>query len=970
MLTRFVWVFVTLVFCSSCVARSAETPPQAGEFFEKKIRPLFLEHCQQCHGGDKVKGGLRIGSLSLLLKGGDSGPAVKPGDPEASLLIRSVSHADENLKMPPKGKLSDAQIADLKRWVKNGAVWPEAGKTPSTPAGSGGPLFTKEQREFWAFQAPKDRPVPAVRNEEWPLSPIDRFLLRRLEQSNLAPAAPADRRTLIRRATIDLSGLPPTPDEVGQFLADTRPDAFARVIDRLLASPAYGERWGRHWLDVARYADSNGLDENTAFGNAWRYRDYVVRAFNQDKPYDHFLREQLAGDLIAPMATPGVDDDRLIATGFLVLGPKVLAEPDKGKMVMDIVDEQLDVTFRAFLGLTAGCARCHDHKFDPIPTRDYYSLAGIFKSTKTMATLNTVARANERSLATRQEEEKAAKHKAARDAIQEKINKINDRETNEIRQTYRKDLTRYLIAASDLNDGKKSAAGARVREGKLEDLAKTHQLVPEVIKAWNRFLTHPKRGPEDPIFGPFIALADLPAEGFAGNAEKLVRKIESDSKSGASKLLTPVRSMFEGPAPKSLAEAAGRYGRLFESIEKEAEKGGLTGDREKLRQFLNGGESPFNRVGVNQEQFPPRAREDIKKLRDEMGALPAAPPIPMALAVQDEGKIENVRVHIRGNHLTLGADTPRQFPQIIAGENQKPLENKQSGRLQLADWMTQKNHPLTARVMVNRIWQHHFGQGLVRSPDNFGKLGDRPSHPELLDWLAIRFVENGWSVKSMHRMIMLSRAYQMSGESNEKAALADPDNRLLWHMPRRRMEIEAIRDSMLAISGKLDRTIGGNLLSVGNFDYVTNDGSGNGANYNFPRRSIYLPVIRNAVFDVFQVFDFVEPSVLNGKRDSTTVAPQALFLMNGPFVLEQSKALAEKLLGLPGVDDAGRVRELYSLAYGRPPSDEEVSQALGYLKLYGDRLTTKIPEKNKRMIAVWQSLCQVLFASNEFVFIP
>ncbi len=766
---------------------AAEPPPSAEAvlFFEKKIRPLLVEQCQNCHGGEKTRGGLKVTSRATLLQGGDTGPALVPGKPEMSRLIEAVCYTGD-LKMPPKGKLTPQQIADLTAWVKGGAPWPDAG-TGTTVVKSDGPLFSPEQRAFWAFQPMREPALPAVKDSSWPVSPIDNFVLARLEAKGLRPAATADKRTLLRRVTFDLTGLPPTPEEVAAFLADDRPEAFASVVDRLLASPAYGERWGRHWLDVARYADSNGLDENTAFANAYRYRDYVIDAFNKDKPYDQFVVDQLAGDLLPPDTEERVNHDRLVATAFLSLGPKLLAEPDKQKMVMDIVDEQIDVTGKVFLGLTISCARCHDHKFDPIPTRDYYGLAGIFKSTKTMATLNTVARVNERPL--------------------------------------------------------------------------------------------------------------------------------SDAK---------------------VVEAAARHAALVKAKEKE-----LKAARDEA------------------------AKVKLKAELDELKKHAPPPPI-MVIAVEDD-KPANVKVHLRGNHLTLGVEAPRQFPQILAGEKQTPV-TAGSGRLELAHWLTRPDHPLTARVMVNRIWQHHFGEGLVRSPDNFGKLGERPTHPELLDWLALRFVEDGWSIKALHRRILLSRTYQMGSAHNAQAAMADPDNRLLWRFNRNRLEVEAMRDAMLAVSGKLDRTTGGTLLTTPNFGYVTNDQSGNAAQYTSPRRSIYLPVIRNAVFDVFQVFDFVEPSVENGKRDNTVVAPQALFLLNGEFVREQSRAFAISLMSRNDLDDAGRVRQAYVRAFAREPTEIEMKRTLDFLTRYADKLPKEVDASKRRQTA-WQAFCQVLFAANEFMYL-
>ncbi|HUR56057.1 MAG TPA: PSD1 and planctomycete cytochrome C domain-containing protein, partial [Gemmataceae bacterium] len=540
----------------------AQTPAQV-EFFEKKVRPVLVEHCQSCHGepGKKVKGGLKLTSRAGLLAGGETGPAVVPGDVAKSLLAQVVKY-DGDLKMPPKGKLKPQEIADLTQWVKDGAAWPDAGAGAAV-AKTGGPLFTDEQRAFWAFQPVKEPAVPSSKHAH----PIDAFLDAKRAAAGLRPAPPADRRTLIRRVTYDLTGLPPTPAEVDAFLADRSANAFEKVIDRLLASPAYGERWARHWLDVARYADSNGLDENTSFGNAWRYRDYVIKSLNDDKPYDQFVKEQLAGDLLPP------SPDSLTATGFLVLGPKVLAEPDKQKMVMDIVDEQIDVVSKAMLGLTISCARCHDHKFDPIPTRDYYALAGIFKSTKTMATLATVAKAHERTLASPEDEAKLRAHEAK-------------------------------VAA-------------------LDTVAK---------KSKNQAT-------------PFAGVG-----GFAGTQAATIT------------------------------------------------------------------------------------------LNKSVAALKAAaPPVPMVLAVQDEANPADVKVHVRGNHLTLGEVAPRVFPRVIAGEKQSPVSSG-SGRLPFAEWVASRENPLTARVMVNRVWMHHFGEGIVRSPDNFGKLGERPTHPELLDWLATEFM--------------------------------------------------------------------------------------------------------------------------------------------------------------------------------------------------------------------------------------
>jgi len=828
---------------------AAKPEPKAIEFFENRIRPLLVQQCFACHTDKNVKGGLRMDSLAALSKGGDSGPAVVPGRPEKSLLITAVAYTRDNLRMPPQGKLKPQQIADLTTWVQMGAAWPTPvvqspkSKVQSPRAGRDlGPGTGDVGLAHWAFQRGRSPRLPAVKNSAWVKTPVDAFILAKLEAAGVKPAAPADLRTLIRRVTFDLTGLPPTPEEVEAFLeaseAEARnertgrtggpsPSAYARLIDRLLASPAYGERWGRHWLDVARYADSNGLDENTHFANAWRYRDYVIDSFNKDKPYDQFIREQLAGDLLPQSQDEKTNHERLIATGFLSLGPKVLAEPDKQKMVMDIVDEQIDTVGKAFMGLTVGCARCHDHKFDPIPTKDYYALAGIFKSTRTMETLATVARVYERPLGT-----------------------------------------------------------------------------PEAVSAQQQH-------------------------------EAVVKK-------------------------------------LFDRMNK-----------------------------AKTDEAKTALQAELKELQAK-----APPEVPMCIAVEEAKEIGNVRVHVRGDTQNLGEEAPRVFLKVVAGEKQAPIGGDRSGRLDLAEWLARPDHPLTARVMVNRIWEHHFGEGIVRSPDNFGKLGDLPTHPELLDFLSAVFVaspgsewENGrmgewerrnsgaslshsptppfshsiswrgagWSVKNLHRLILLSNAYQMSSAYDPKSAKADPENRLFWRFNRRRLEVEAIRDSILAVSGTLDRKAGGTLLKAPNFAYITNDQSNNTAAYDTPRRSIYLPVIRNAVYDVFQVFDFVEPSFLNGKRSSTTVAPQALFLLNGEMVLESAAAFADQLLKLPELDDAGRLRAAYLRAYGRPAAGAEVASALNYLRAYEDRLGDTDPEKRRRL--AWRSLCQIIFASNEFVYL-
>jgi len=797
-------VLCGLLLLVPTVKVAAEPPTEEQvRFFETKIRPVFASHCYRCHGDERQRAGLRLDSHEAILAGGESGVILVPGKPEESRLIAAVRHMDGAPQMPPNDRLSDRQIADLTAWVAMGAPYPDAEAASAANA------------SFWSFQPPSDPAVPAVKNTAWPRTALDHFILAELEAAGLEPAPPADKRTLIRRVTFDLTGLPPTREEIAAFLADESPEAFAKVVDRLLGSPHYGERWGRHWLDVARYADSNGLDENVAHGNAWRYRDYVVSAFNKDKPYDRFLLEQIAGDLL-PAEDQATRHEQLIATGFLVLGPKVLAEPDERKMEMDIVDEQLDTFGRAVLGLTLGCARCHDHKFDPIATADYYALAGIFKSTRSMETFKKVARWHENSIATEE------------------------------------DLAR------------KAAHDARVAEHK--------RVIQAVVDRANEAL-----------------------KATLGPDAKLPEKPES--------------------------------------------------------------------------KYPAETQAELKKLRDELKEIEKeAPEMPTAMGVT-EGEVTNVAIHIRGDHLTLGNVVPRGVPKVLAGSNAPRFADEMSGRLALAEWLVRPDHPLTARVMVNRIWRWHFGEGLTRSPDNFGRLGEPPQNQALLDWLSHRFIEQGWSIKKMHRMILLSSTYQMSSHYNPKAAATDPENRLRWRADIRRLEAEAIRDSLLAVAGTLDLTMGGAVLPVKNRAYLFDHTSKDVTKYDNTRRSIYQPIVRNNLYDVFQLFDFADPSVLNGNRATTTVAPQALFMMNSDIVAEASDRFATRLLAREDLDDAGRIALAFEEAYGRPVREEEIARSRRHLDQVSAALSESEPDSTRRNLAAWSSLCQTILAANEFIYV-
>ncbi len=1042
-------------------ARAPLPTPEQSAFFEKSVRPLLVPKCYECHGPEQARAGLRLDSLESLRHGGKSGPAIVLGQPDQSLLLRAV-HYDGPVKMPPSGKLRAEEIAALTEWVKQGAHWPAAVAQPAakTPDMVIGPA----QRGFWSFQPVKRPALPRVKNTAWCVNPIDRFVLAKLEARGLKPAPAADRRTLIRRVSFDLIGLPPTPAEVDVFLSDRVPGAWQRLVDRLLASPNYGERWGRHWLDLVRYADSNGLDENVAMANAYRYRDYVVDAYNHDKPYDQFVREQLAGDLL-PGGSPAEHNERLTATGFLLLGPKVLAEPDKDKMVMDIVDEQIEVTSKAFLGLTVACARCHNHKFDPIPTKDYYALAGIFKSTKSMATLNTVAMWQERPLTSKEAEAQAVTQTAALKRFENDLKAARQRAGDQALAEVRRNGPRYLLAsveaAASPDVGLVTVAGAIARSG---DPA--HQIIE--AEKYNRGNAHR----DTDSYGKGIGIihttevptwaewdVNVPTAGLYqielryASAEmrplqlsvngKVVRQDAAGAATGsffvdgqrweaqgiypfaAGKNVVRIESANSIPHIDKLYvgqadSAGGKAGRPLAVIAAEwkvepellrrsaayfrahaadpavrevtvlahaetksrlaALEAKLTGGdpaSAALAALISGKAGPLALPNPIDPVLKDEDRASIKKAEDALKmAQTNGPRPPMAMAV-DEGTVEDCKVHIRGDTQSLGEAVPRHFLTVLDGDKIQ-ADVKSSGRLELANWLTNPHNPLPARVEVNRIWQEHFGQGIVRTPDNYGLLGSPPTNPELLDWLASAFASSGpdgckWSVKQLHRLMLLSNTYQMATETDTKdeelAASADPENLLLYKRPRRRMEAEPFRDALLSVSGKLDTTLGGTLLTTNNHDYVTNDQSGNAAQYNAPRRSLYLPIIRNAMFDMFQSFDVGDPSMVNAKRSTTTVASQALFVMNSPFVISLTHAWADRLLASPDNNDSARVRRAYLEAYSRPARSDEVTGALAYLTDTEQRSASAVSDPVKRRAQAWSSLCHILFASNEFIYI-
>ncbi len=927
---------------------AANTSLKELDFFEKRVRPILAEHCFECHSSDTAESELQLDSLAGMLRGGIRGPSIVLSKPDDSLLVRAIRHG-EILKMPPKTKLSPTHIADIAAWIEMGAPWPDSEPIllDTSKSRDAEVSFSEEQLAFWSLQKPLRPVTPGVQNRSWIRAPIDSFILHRLEAAGFSPAPPASRRTLIRRVTFDLTGLPPTPEEIQTFLADQKPGAFARVVERLLASARYGERWGRHWLDVARYADSNGLDENLAFGNAFQYRDYVVAAFNNDKPFDRFVHEQIAGDLLPEFTNTTARLEAMVATGFLSLGAKMLAEDDPVKMQMDIIDEQIDTIGRAFMGLSLGCARCHDHKFDPLSTADYYGLAGIFKSTKTMDHFNVVARWQERPLASPEEVEVFEAQKQQISTNQAEIETLRDAATKEVLQDARQHVGQYLLATwqPEQTDGLPG-----------DD----HQPKAEFVQTWLEYLQRTGHDENSP-FAAWNAIASgLELSTLPDSVKGILDKLDFPRSSFAATDETETGTL--------LHDLAQRYQDRCVQIVSPGEPTRDNAFNKTLATVLNDPDGPFKVPETIDKYYAEKIAGKLTVLKTKQESLEKAlPQIPHAMAVS-EGPIEDVRIHIRGNHLTLGRTVARQLPAVPQLANDHTIDKQRSGRLELASWLTHSDHPLTARVMVNRLWLWHFGAGLVRSPDNFGQLGERPTHPGLLDWLAVQFIESGWSIKQMHRLLMLSSTYQMSTTWNEQAALSDPDNLLWWRFNRRRLEAESIRDALLAASGKLDFSAGGSLLRTENRDYVTGTSSVNPVLYQSQRRSIYLPIVRSTLYDMFQVFDFADPSVMHGQRQSTTVAPQALFMMNSQFVSEQAQALADRLLGLQDLEDRSRVAVAYERTIGRPPNEAEVSRDLQFIKRYQKATTSSEIGTAEARRRAWQSLCRAIVATNEFIY--
>ena len=861
-------------------------PPPLGpveELFETKVRPVLFAQCLGCHGETRQTAGLRLDSREAMLKGGQRGPAIVPGKPDDSLLVRAIRHVGD-VRMPPGQRLKPEEIEAIAAWIAAGAPWPAAPQ-----AANAGPV-TPLHRRHWAFQPIRRVAPPPVRNRAWVRNEIDRFILAELEKRGLSPAPPADRRTLIRRATLDLTGLPPTPQEVAAFLADRSPDAWEKVIDRLLASPQYGERWARHWLDVARYASTKGYvftDERT-YPFAYTYRDWVIRAFNEDLPYDQFIIQQIAADHL----DLGSDNRALAAMGFLTVGRRFLNN------IHDIIDDRIDVVTRGFLGLTVTCARCHDHKYDPIPTADYYSLYGVFASSVEPPQGPPLAQPEPTPAYLEFQRELRAREAERDRFVADTIQRYRDQA--------RRRVGDYLLAAQEV--------GANPTVDRFVASSQAPDLAPAIVARWHQQVTA-ARDRFDPVLAPWVAFAALPAERFAAEAPGVLRRLIEPATAGGT--LNPrVAQAFAGSPPRSLREVADRYNTLFAEASGAAEP---TPEQEPLRRMLAGA------LTVTDEEirrgFNRAVRDRIRSLENAIQRVrathPGAPPHAMVLV--DAPEPVEPRIFVRGNPNNPGEKVPRQFLLILAGENRKPFQ-KGSGRLELAQAIASRGNPLTARVFVNRVWMHHFGYGLVRTPSDFGMRSEPPSHPELLDYLAARFMDEGWSIKRLHRLIMLSATYQQSSaHDNPRARRIDPENRLLWRMNRRPLELEAMRDSLLAVAGRLDLTMGGRDVDLLRQPFST-------------RRTIYGFIDRQNLQGFFRVFNLASPDAHSPQRYHTTIPQQALYFMNSPFVVEQARALAARPEVAQQSDPAARIRALYEICFGRPPTAEELRLGLEFVR--------------------------------------
>ena len=920
-----------LTLCALSV-HAAALEPDAGQlaFFENKIRPVFAENCYGCHSlaEGKSKGGLTPDTRAGWEKGGETGPALVPGKPEDSLLIKAIHQQDPDTAMPPKdGKLASAVIADLETWVKMGA--PDPRVAPVEAAKAGGPMTEAMQAKaakHWAWQPIKEPVLPAIKDAAWPANDVDHFVLAQLEEKGLTPSPAAGKRTLIRRVFLDLIGLPPTPEEVIAFVDDESPGAFGKVIDALLARPQYGERQGRHWLDVARYADTRGntKQRQTPLNpNAWTYRDYVINAFNQDKPFDQFIREQIAADLI-----PGRKDaTSLAALGFLTEGDQFMGNRQ------DILNDQIDVVTKGFLGLTVTCARCHDHKFDPIPQADYYSLHGIFNSSSEPDEKPLVAAAATGS--------RTSEYEAQRNRIQEAGRQRLVAEMNRTASVFNSHA-RAFMRLGDL--GKNSPEmDAFIKEQKLDG-----RLFQELSRMVQVSMNQKKNVTPHPVLFPLRRLIMIKPDAFAREFPVWRQKLIEDTAGIHSN--AAVREAFRNATPASRDEALDLYATVFAKADevwksesaawrKAGGEGFFPGLKdpalEEVRtavvdpdRFLRGPLDENLRTLPRDIQYLAlKIQGDLAKLDVSHAGAPG-----FANVLKDDPKPRNSPVFLRGQVQSPGPVVPRQFLEVLSGPDRKPFTSG-SGRLELAEAIASPANPLTARVLVNRIWQQHFGEGFISTPDDLGVMSGSPSHPGLIDYLASRFVREGWSIKALHRTILLSKTWQQSSEPDPAKAAIDPFNRLLWRQNLLRLDFESLRDSILFMGGQLDLTMGGHPVNIESEPYSQ-------------RRSVYGFIDRTAMAEFMRNFDVANAMLPTGRRFRTIVPQQALFRMNSLLVVEQARNIMNRADVQACETDRDRLQKLYEIIYQRWPKPKEVELATAYLSSQTTTLGLEPPSEN------------------------
>lgn len=926
------------------ISRAQEPDIEQLDFFETKIRPVLVNHCYECHSAksEMVYGGLLLDSRDSIRQGGDSGQGIVPGDLDESLVLEAMKY--ESYEMPPDEQLPDHVIADFEKWISEGAVDPRESAANSAAVGE---IDLKAGRKFWAFQPITLPTPPPVKNDSQVNNAIDQFVLSRLQDKALAANPAATPQELLRRIYFDLVGLPPPADLVAdgqRFESETELD---QLVDDLIASPEFGEKWARHWLDVARYSDSSGGGRLLMFYDAWRYRDYVIDAYNKDKPFNQFVVEQLAGDLLQHESHE-VRGEQITATGFLMLGPHNYELQDKELLRMEIIDEQIDVMGRSFLGMTLGCVRCHDHKFDPIPIEDYYALAGIFRGTQSSVTAN-VSQFVQTDLPLPDEQQQTldehrTRLKAARDdlnsikqllsSLQQSVADEDFSHTSKLRGTILDEDQATLVGNWVSSDSVKPFIGSSYRYANGVHPNATYEFTPLTAGHYailTSYTPHPNRSPKVQYT---FTQGDQ-------KSDKVINQKQTPATNGFFQLLQTVElSADELFTVKVQSIADGAV--IIDAIQLVLLDESELADPEDVT-YLD-----LESLSALQDNLQ-RQTELEKRIQRLKKNAPASPG--KAMSVREHSETGDYFVCIRGDAHKLGDQVPRRGLSVFPA-SQLNIPKNSSGRLELAEWLVADDNPLTARVYVNRVWSHLLGQGLVRTPDNFGAMGEKPSHPELLDYLASEFVKHDWSTKWLVKEIINSATYRRSSNYNEALQELDPENRLLWRANHRRLNVESLRDSILNFSGQLDQTRGGASIDRSvkrEFDYQ----------YESLRRTIYLPVFRNSLHDMLDVFDFANPNIVSGRRSESTLPSQALYLMNSPFVIQQSRLAATRLLAQKELSDEQRIVLAWQRALGRPPNDQE-------LEIMQNFIDQSDPADAEQQLAAWADLCQTLIASLDF----